>query len=177
MEEVTTALTIQDVLGVAGVALAATGLGMSVGLAKARSLRRRLEAVETQVAQANSDACMLALIVERGLAGTMNAVDFEGGLLQRVAERRCDEVNLGACMAQLSRFKRTIERCWQEARVMAHRGSQAPSEFELLRTRLETEHTEQVRGEGSRPWWFDSARSAGAAEARDESRGGARQEQ
>ncbi len=74
--------------------------------------------------------------MERGLASTINSLEFVGGLVQRVAENRTDEVALVDLLVAYSELVDDVERPWLEARTMTGELGTQLSAVQLLAQRL-----------------------------------------
>jgi hypothetical protein len=132
-------------IGEFGEVVAACGVVVGFGVGginyRLRAVKRAVDERERAAAEDRERHAMLLLVVERGLAGTINSLDFVGGLVQRLAQNRTGEVAIERLLGALGELRSDVERPWLEARTMTDEMGIQLSALQLLEQRLGNSET------------------------------------
>jgi nucleoside phosphorylase len=112
------------------VALLAVALTLAAYVSQVRQLGRVRDEVEERAER----AAIAEHAVERGLAGTVNSLEFAAGLLQRILEDRDTDVTIA--VEEFQSLRREVERAWSEMRLLAGGRTAQTSALQQLTNRL-----------------------------------------
>ena len=85
---------------------------------------------------------MAELALERGLAGTVNSLEFASGLIQRLLERR--ETDPVLALEQFAKLLRDVDRAWAEMRLLVGDRAARTSALQQLSQRLGNSETREI---------------------------------
>jgi nucleoside phosphorylase len=105
-----------------------------VGGAAVLRQRRHVERLKAEVTDRFERGRMAELALERGLAGTVNSLEFTSGLLQRVLEGR--DTDTAVALEQFAMLRRDVERAWAEMRLLVGGRAAQTSALQQLSNRL-----------------------------------------
>jgi hypothetical protein len=161
-------LSVGEFAEVAGTCVAVAGLAISGVGVRIRKLKRRVRKCEADLRNEAEKRAMLSVVAERGLAGTINSLDFLAGLVQRSMSGRAAEVDQQECMRLFSGLRASVERSWEEARLMAGEEAAQRSALQQLTNRLADEGTIGLLNRGADVGGFGSLESSTLLAAADE---------
>lgn len=129
---------------VVGACVAVVTLGIGGFAYRMRSLRAELVALQEDRSVRGERQAMATVVLERGLAGTSNSLDFLAGLIQRLYEARTDEVSCEAAMRWVSELRADVDKAWAEARFLVGDEKEQISALQQLVSRLGDEGTTRL---------------------------------
>jgi nucleoside phosphorylase len=104
--------------------------------------RRGLQQVTAALEDRIERAAIAEHAVERGLAGTVNSLEFAAGLLQRILENR--ETDVTIALEEFHTLRRDVERAWSEIRLLAGGRAAQTSALQQLTNQLGDNATSEL---------------------------------